>query len=105
MSATPIRASNRTGVWVMWVFTLIWCAVSAPLLWQVVERWGGPDETSGVMLALLFPAVGVILIGVSATATWSLLRFGPAPLQPVIEARTYTRPRTHERIGTHDNAA
>lgn len=66
----------------MWGFTLIWCAVSAPLLWQIIERWGKPDETWGLLLGLLFPTTGVILIGVSAFATWSLLRFGPAPLWP-----------------------
>jgi hypothetical protein len=83
VSEAPIRSSNRTGAWAMWGFTLVWCAVCAPLLWQIARKWNNPGEDWGpLLIALLFPFIGVILIGVSSFFTWTLLRFGPAPLWP-----------------------
>lgn len=67
------------GMWAMWVFAVLWNAVSAPILFVI-----GDEIDKGnylVLLGLLFPLVGVFLIGLAWRSTREWQRFGVIELQ------------------------
>ncbi len=74
-----IRSSSRLAMWGAWAFAAIWNLISAatPFLAyrEVVEK-----QNYVALVALLFPLVGVVLIGWAIQRTLEWRRFGAAPL-------------------------
>jgi hypothetical protein len=68
-----IGDSNRTNTAVLWVFALLWNAVSWPVL--VVLPKELTNENYVVLVALIFPVAGLILIGGAIRATMRVMRF------------------------------
>jgi hypothetical protein len=81
-SAT-ITSNSRVAMWGVWAFAAIWCLISAPLpfvAWnEVVEK-----QNYLALAALLFPLVGVGLVGwaVKQTREWRVFGRTPVTLDP-----------------------
>lgn len=76
------RISSRTGASaaMLWVFGLVWCAISAPLAWKLPEevtRQGNPL----IWLFLAFPLVGIGLLVWALRSTLRWRRFGSSVLE------------------------
>ena len=56
-----IKCMSTAGIWVIGIFALIWNLVSAPILLVAKDQVFDPNHKEG-LFALIFPAVGVILI-------------------------------------------
>lgn len=74
--ASPeIACNTRTGLWLMWFFAGIWNALSS-FVWFVI-----PEELAkgnhAILIAALFPLVGMGLFGSAIYLTWTWRRFGP----------------------------
>ena len=75
-----IRSGARYGHWAMLAFALVWNGLTLPLFLNADEFWGRIEEEPIVLVALLFPLVGV---GLMAAVVWAFLawrKFGPTPL-------------------------
>ncbi|MFQ5609167.1 MAG: DUF3592 domain-containing protein [Woeseiaceae bacterium] len=74
-----IRSSSKMSMWTTWGFAAFWNLVSAPapfLAWrELVEK-----QNYIVLVALLFPLVGLYLIGWAVRQTREWTRFGPTPV-------------------------
>ena len=56
-----IKCMSTTGVWVIGIFALIWNLVSVPILVVARDQVFDPNNKEG-LIALIFPAAGLILI-------------------------------------------
>jgi FtsH-binding integral membrane protein len=74
-----IRSNAKAGMWVIWAFTALWNLISSPILFIF------PGElTKGnhaILIALLFPLVGLGAIAYAIKRTLEWRRFGVTPLQ------------------------
>jgi Protein of unknown function (DUF3592) len=77
--ASPVlRSDARKRFYVAWLFALFWNLMSAPVLFAIPGEWAKGNHA--ILLAALFPLVGVGLIvwGIRSTQRW--LRIGATPL-------------------------
>jgi len=78
----PILSNAKSGMYCIWIFTLFWNAVSLPVLFagrgELVSRF--EDGGWMVLLALLFPLVGVVALALAIRKTFEWRRFGTTPL-------------------------
>ena len=74
-----IRSDARSGMIGIWIFTVIWNLISAPVAFQFIDIW--KEEGAVALLALLFPGIGMGLVfwAIKLTREWQ--RFGITPLQ------------------------
>jgi len=75
-----IRSNSRAGLIVIWLFAIIWNALSAPILFAQDDLAGQIMDRPEVALALLFPLVGLGLFAAALVATRKWLRYGKTPL-------------------------
>ncbi len=75
------RIPSRTGAGavMLWIFGLLWCAISAPLAWKLPEEVARQGPL--VWLALLFPMVGIGLLIAALRHTLRWRKFGSAVLE------------------------
>jgi len=66
-------------MWVLWGFAIFWNAVSAPILFAIGDEFHKGNHL--ILIALLFPLVGVFLIGMAWRSTREWRRFGIVELQ------------------------
>jgi hypothetical protein len=108
-AAGRITSGTRKSVLLIWIFTLFWNAVSAPVVFV-----GLPTELHkgnyAILIALLFPIVGIgmILYALNATLAWR--KFGqtifemaaiPAALGGTIEGQIEVKTRLRPQHGLH----
>lgn len=78
--STQINSNEKSGYWVFIIFGTIFCLFSGPIFLVI------PEEISkgnyGVLLALLFPIVGLGVIFGGWKMRQKFLFFGPTPLTP-----------------------
>lgn len=70
-----VAATASTTTRALWLFAIIWNLISIPIVIGVLPR----ELESGnrmVLLALVFPLVGILLLAGAMRATWRRLRFG-----------------------------
>ena len=70
-----IRSNNRRGLWLMWLFTAAWTAITSLVLYQVFFQEQNFETTHRVM-ALVFLVSSAGLLASCAYASWTMLRFG-----------------------------
>ena len=72
--AAEIKSDAARGTWFLWIFALVWNAVSTPLVFVL------PDEISGgnhaALIGLLFPLIGLFLAYKAIVKTLEYRRFG-----------------------------
>jgi hypothetical protein len=73
-----IRSGARTGMLVMWAFAGVWNLISAPLLFKAPEIW--QEQGMIVLLAFVFPVIGLGLLYWAVKLTMEWRRFGLTPL-------------------------
>ena len=75
-----ISSGAKYGHWALGGFALVWNLITLPLFWQLDELIARVPEEPVVLVAFLFPAVGVGMLW----AAWVLFqrwrKFGPTPL-------------------------
>jgi len=75
-----IRSDAKSSMWGMWFFAIFWSAVSSPVLFFALE-----DELKkgnyAILIALLFPLVGLFLIKKAWDITREWKRFGVIELE------------------------
>jgi hypothetical protein len=69
-----IKCSSKTGMWAMWVFALIWNAISWPVVFAVPGELAKGNKP--ILIALIFPAVGIGFIIAAILATMRYRKFG-----------------------------
>jgi len=74
-----VRSDSRAGVYTSWGFALLWNAISAPLPFaayhEIVDK-----QNYAILIGLLFPLVGLGLIGWAIRRTLEWRRLGAAPV-------------------------
>jgi hypothetical protein len=68
-----ISDSSRAGTMFLWLFTILWNGISAPLFFLIPREVG--KENYVALVGLLFPLVGMILIVAAVRGTLRALRF------------------------------
>ncbi|TNF99642.1 MAG: DUF3592 domain-containing protein [Gammaproteobacteria bacterium] len=74
-----IRSSAKSGMIAIWAFAAIWNMISAPLLFQAPDIW--QEQGAVVLLALLFPIIGIGMLYWAIKLTLEWRRFGRTPLK------------------------
>jgi len=69
-----VTSQAKVGLVFFWIFTVFWNGVSAPVLLNFQEAWR--KEEYGILAALLFPVIGIVLIFLSVKKTFEYVRFG-----------------------------
>ena len=108
-AAGRITSGTRKSVLLIWIFTLFWNAVSMPIVFI-----GLPAElhkgNHAILIALLFPIVGIGMIFFAANATLAWRKFGqsvfemaaiPAVLGGTIEGEIEVKTRLQPEHGLH----
>jgi hypothetical protein len=72
--SSKIASKARTGMWLFWVFAILWNAVSIPIAFIVPGELQGDNYAA--LVALLFPLVGIFLIYKSIAVTAEYRYFG-----------------------------
>ena len=75
-----VSSGEKYGHWVIGGFALFWNLLTLPLYWQLDEIMARVPGEPQVLLAFLFPAVGVGLLWFSAVLFRRWRKFGPTPL-------------------------
>lgn len=70
-----IRSTSRKGVLLLWIFVFFWCFGSAAIS-MVVVPWQWNLGNRAVLMALVFPVIGVALIAFAFWTTMAWRRFG-----------------------------
>jgi hypothetical protein len=104
-----ITSGTRKSVLLIWIFTLFWNAVSAPIVFI-----GLPEElhkgNHAILIALLFPVVGIGMIFFAANATLAWRKFGqsifemaamPAALGGTLEGEIEVKTGLRPQHGLH----
>jgi hypothetical protein len=108
-AAGRIASGARKGVLLIWIFTFFWNAVSAPVVFL-----GLPAELHkgnyAILIALLFPIVGIGMIFYAANATLAWRKFGqsifemaaiPAAPGGTLEGQIQVKTRLQPQHGLH----
>jgi hypothetical protein len=108
-AAGRIASGTRKSVLLLWLFTLIWNAVSAPIVFI-----GLPLELHkgnyGILVALLFPVVGIgmILYALKTTLAWrrfgqSIFEMAAIPATPggTLEGQIQVKTKLQPQHGLH----
>jgi len=74
-----ILSDAKKSVFGAWIFAVVWNAISAPLPF-VAWREIAEKQNYIVLVGLLFPAIGLALIGWAIRRTLEWRRLGPAPV-------------------------
>lgn len=74
-----IRSGARTGLYVIWGFAIVWNLISSAPAFMITEIWA--EQGPLALLVLLFPAVGLMLLGWAIKKTLEWRRFGVTPLR------------------------
>lgn len=74
-----IRSKGKGGVLILWVISIAWIAISSPALLQLAEGVKQGDYI--VLVALLFPVMGVFLLVKAIARTLQYRRFGTITCQ------------------------
>lgn len=78
--ASPaIRCNAKSSLWGIWIFAIIWNLISLPAALAVPGELGKGNTM--MLVALLFPLVGLYLLGQAIRSTLSWRRFGQLQLQ------------------------
>jgi hypothetical protein len=87
-----IKDSNRAGALGLWIFTVLWNAISIPVAVVAVR----PELAKGnhlALLILLFPLVGIILLIAAVYQTMRSMKFGTSTCHlervPIVPGRTF----------------
>ena len=104
-----ITSGTRKGVLLIWIFALFWNAVSAPVIFI-----GLPAElhkgNHAILIALLFPIVGIGMIFYALNATLAWRKFGqsifemaaiPGALGGTLEGEIEVKTRLQPQHGLH----
>ena len=87
-----IKDSNKGAAIVLWIFALIWNAVSFPVA-VMVMRSELPTGNHLALLVLLFPLVGIILLITAIYQTLRSMKFGSSTCHlervPIVLGRTF----------------
>ena len=72
------RSRGRAGMIALWVFAVVWNAISSPLFFVFRSEWEKGNKA--ILIGLLFPLVGigVLIAAIRATLQWK--RFGRSEL-------------------------
>jgi hypothetical protein len=74
-----IEGSGRAGMWISWVFALVWCAFSIPLVSALPAEVDKGNQLA--LIGLLFPLSGLGMLAWAAVSTARYRRFGRTRLQ------------------------
>lgn len=74
-----IRSGAKTGMKTIWFFALFWNLVSAPILFQLTDIW--QEKGAVALLALLFPLIGLGLLGWAINSSLAWRKFGRTPMK------------------------
>ena len=74
-----IRSDDRERLLGIGIFALIWNAVSAPLPFVFLSEWQSGNKA--ILIAGIFPVIGLILAGVWGKRWWHRRQFGEMVLQ------------------------
>ncbi len=77
-TAGRIKSSNKTAMWVIWGFALIWNAISWPILFLALND---ENKQPARFLILLFPAAGLFLLWLALRQTKQYRQFGDSVLE------------------------
>jgi hypothetical protein len=75
---TPEGASNTAGAGVLWLFAIVWNAISFPAAIIAIPQ-GMADGEWGVLFILLFPIIGLGVLWAAIAGTFERLRRWDAP--------------------------
>jgi hypothetical protein len=73
-----IRSNAKAGMWTIWAFAFFWNLISSPVIFAVPGEWDKGNHA--ILIALLFPLVGLGMIIYAAKRTLEWRHFGAAPL-------------------------
>jgi len=74
-----IRSNAKRGMYFMWLFAIVWSAISSPLLFVLGDEL--KQENYAALLGLLFPLVGIFLLKKAWDLTREWRRFGVIELE------------------------
>ena len=74
-----IRSNAKRGMYFMWLFAIVWSAVTSPLLFVLGDEL--KQENYAALLGLLFPLVGIFLLKRAWDLTREWRRFGVIELE------------------------
>ena len=74
-----ISGSNRAAMLAGWGIGIVWCLVSSPVLFAIPKELAKGNTL--VLLALVFPLIGLGLLGWAATMTTRYWRYGRSSLE------------------------
>jgi hypothetical protein len=78
--SSMIKSGSRTAMFFMLGFAALWNLISAPLPF-VVYREVSRNQNYAALFGLLFPVIGIALLGWAIQKTREWKRFGPAPVK------------------------
>ncbi len=71
---SAIRDSNRKTAIGLWVFALIWSAISFPVAWKLVPQMS--RENVAALIIFLFPLAGIIMLISAVYQTFRSMKYG-----------------------------
>jgi len=74
-TARRIPDSRGNAAWLLWIFAIFWNAVTIPATFLILREWSR-QQNHLLLLALIFPAVGVVLIIAAIYTGMRRLKFG-----------------------------
>ncbi|MEZ5278222.1 MAG: hypothetical protein R3F07_17705 [Opitutaceae bacterium] len=77
-AAGTARSNRRASVIAMWLFAIFWNGVSSPIFFVFRQEWEKGNKA--VLIALLFPLVGIGLLAAAIRLTLQWRRFGQSVL-------------------------
>lgn len=72
-----IRPASRGGATALWIFGLLWTLISSPVLFLAIPQELAKGNRA-ILVALLFPVVGLAILAVAVRATIAARKFGEA---------------------------
>jgi len=75
VNAAAILGNTRSNLRTSWFFSVVWNAISAPLLFIIPQEY---ERNHLAAIGLLFPVIGVGLLTWAVTTTLRWRRFGPS---------------------------
>jgi hypothetical protein len=108
-AAGRITSSSRKAVWLLWIFVAFWCAASAAISLAVVL----PQLHQGnhaALIALIFPVIGLAMIGFALNTTLAWRKFGqsifemaavPAAAGAMLEGEIQVKTKLAPQHGLH----